>query len=149
MQPEKLQRLKSKIVEAVPEIMELKDGCRVQYEFIHGGVAFEGTFLGNMFRTNKDDQWGLRVANCIMPIPNRHHFQKTAKILGRPIKIEDVLRALQETEWWNGFNVCLDNEAGVSQIYTENGTSHSWTLGLPLDSQPEETISFLFQLLCE
>lgn len=140
---QKLQAIRRKCVEANPEIMELRDGCIVQYEYVHGGVSMQGAFFGRMFGSEKDDQWGLRVKNCVMPIPNKTHFEKTAIRLGRPVRLADVLLAWKasrptDVRYWHS------NASGCDQ----DGIISSWDLrNDSLNDQSPETIDFLFRLL--
>ena len=136
----KLEYIKSKVVEVNPEIMELKFGCEVKnktsndYRIILRGVAFKGGMPmlcdSGMFR---------RVNVHYFPIEN-------VEILGRPIRLADVLHTLDE-----GSNqeivVHIDGELGIADeaIIWKNTY---WNLqDNNLTNQSEECINFLAEVL--
>lgn len=71
----------------------------------------------------------------------------TGKILGRPITLEDVLRAMQ------GYQVQLDNEwASNTLVFTFDEKAKPireawWELGKSLDNQTPEVWKFLLEVL--
>jgi hypothetical protein len=130
-----LAELTAKIVEAVPEITELREGCRLVNEgdawhehavITMGGCMFNGT-------TKKKEKYDPKIW----------------KTLGRPITLEDVLIALQAK---NGIHEIAYYAARTgTDIQKLNicfkAHETNWTLGKPLSEQSPETISFLHSLL--
>lgn len=148
---EKLNLVRQWVISAVPEIVELKWGCRYRRKAIKGrwfdhvldhhtdwqfvcGCA-RGTLTTQAFTTFKcglcreGKSWpnGAPPKWCIECAKERSvcPYCKTGlEILGRPISLEDVLQA-----------------AGILTYIIA-----SWHLGRPLDEQSPETIDFLYSL---
>jgi len=156
---EKKEAVKTAIVAAVPDIMELKFGCRI---FIPGadnhsnkgkrgfGTMLE-TFVGRKISWSGYDATDDRISALMDSGAIRPMFgiaKNNVEILGRPITLEDVLRAIGTIH-------------GPYVVVSDNGRFHKrvapmkheelgdWVLGQPLDSQPDETIDFLYDLICE
>lgn len=83
-----LEQLKAKIVEANPEIMELKNGCR-----IGDGIIWEGSWYGKSYGEMTDN----------LDFPEN-------EILGRPIRLADVLYAIGKMKLY--YVVFVDQEGG-------------------------------------
>jgi hypothetical protein len=128
----KLQKVREKIIEAVPEIMELKFGCRVSgiiAKYTSFPKEIIGTYIG------KVPNHELLIADEDNTL--RYIYPKDLKILGRDIRLADVLRTLRK-------------------IWVEDNLKKSWndTMSLlilnynlekdNLGDQNEETISFLY-----
>ena len=138
----KLEQLKEKIWEAVPEILELKFGCWVKkYQDI--GIILDKDSV--YFRKSWMDD-----GQNIYWIQDDDNFE----ILGRPITLEDVLvafeiifiRNVQEKmsprrEWELQSNLQLTFEDTAMKIIKK------WRLNKPLDQQSEETINFLCEVI--
>lgn len=139
------------IVKAMPEIMELKFGCLVKMhdeisEFIQENplVCMQCECTSGV-HLKMPNQAGSMSPQSFC----KHRFEEWFEILGRPITLEDVLMAIQETEKWNEVSVCLDNGLGIALFYGDNLPNNEWLLGKPLSEQSPETISFLHSLLCK
>lgn len=122
-------KLEQAIIKAVPEIMELKFGCK--YSFTD--PRYPGRAIA-WLNWNESE------------IPDQKN-KKDIKIIGRPITLEDVLRVLKKnTDLWvysvtvNGSIVEINNVEGVKKV-------SEWQLGKPLSEQSEETIKFLEELI--
>lgn len=149
-----LEKLKQIIKEAVPEIMELKTGCR--FYFPNGADCMIA------YRYDKYTEFYCywpKIGWKFDSLRNKH--LEDIKILGRPITLEDVLRAIGKLDKYNPKNtsefIAIDCNGEWSNEKTQslnggifkilgNGVN-SWQLGLPLDQQPQETINFLLEVL--
>jgi len=121
MTPEQtLAELTAKICEAVPEIMELKFGCRVR----HGDCINTIVGVGIEFENFKWPFTYIEEDGCL----GASNFND--EILGSPITLEDVIRASRMK------SDCYDMDI-----------LDQWSCGKPLSEQSPETISFLSNLL--
>lgn len=118
---ENYEQLKAVIQTANPEIMELKFGCELE-----GGV----TFISVNPKTN---EYYILAGNKIL---KRNEYRK---ILGRPIRLADVLLA-STLEWSNIYEdrYLLMNLLKLWNLKDDN-----------LDHQSEETKQFLIDLLTQ
>lgn len=130
MEDDKLQKLTKAIQKAVPEIMELKFGCRI--------LTTRGKEL---FVSNEN-------------IDIIKSFDTEIEILGRPITLEDVLVAMRKK---HDRDITIDAR-GVFLSYEDDEkldtrnflqTDFSWQLNKPLHEQSKETIDFLYDLICK
>ncbi len=145
----KLQQLKAKIQEAVPEIMELKFGCEV----IIQDEEFENKQeIGKFIRLDdKDgkDIWADVAVNRMVLVSGWWKYKVlegmfVKEILGRPITLENVLRAVEkELEDSEDFYVHYNGNMFVNPT----NVKAEWKLGSPLQDQSEETIDFLHNLI--
>lgn len=136
-----LKELKQKIVEEVPEIMELKFGCRVTYGEKH---EYYATFISWVSKTDKI----VRVLD--------HTFYQVKKLesdwiksVGRPITLEDVLRAGRCKLNASNFYITSQSKDTIISIVTDDYGDLDWWLHKPLSEQSKETIEFLYKLLCQ
>ena len=123
--PNKLEAIKKKCIEANPSIMDLVFGCEVKWLHRKGIIA----------RTFTEHGWRMVQVNLYNKKPNTVSLRIEAlEILGRDIRLADVLLAMGAKENWEDL------------IRGKN----SWNLkNDSLDQQSPETIAFLYQLLCE
>ena len=119
----KLDQLKKKIQEAVPEIMELKFGCEV-IEKINGKKSI-----------SKLDSWYIDQSKI-----GQENFNFT-EILGRPIVWDDIALTLESDMNW------FITRQG--RFFYKGDEVAIWEWGKPLDQQPEETIDFLWEVICK
>ena len=129
----KLQQLEAKIQEAVPEIMELKFGCRVLLENdVKRTILKDNNGKGYYFSVLENDLTLIR--------------EGIEEILGRPITLEDVLMAIDISKKKTPLVVGINGE--FSEEIQNGWKGHeTWKLGSPLQDQPEETIDFLHSLI--
>ena len=134
----KLQQVRAKIIEAVPEIMELKFGCRGMYkktiscDFI--GLSAAGNFIWTW-------QTGKYALNKTLKNLN------DVEILGRPIRLADVLIAIVASSMYDGFGI--EMLSGTVSFSHANGGYAKWNLHKDsLDDQNEELVDFLHTILC-
>lgn len=132
-----LNQLTALIVKAVPEIMELKFGCKVEID------TREGSIVGTYWMT-ENPLWGsgIEYLKILCHTDTVNHtivswLRSDLKILGRDIQLADVLRA---------FHAKVD-----SYTMTENFASdilfRGWNLSVPLHLQSKETIQFLLEII--
>lgn len=132
MTPEKYEKLRGKIIEACPELMELSFGCRflrVDEELI--------------FVCKKDGMWLYIDPEDMRSWEWMNPKKERTTILGHPIRISHVLRALA-VETIPAVSIDQD---GWLQFYPEE---HGVYYNLDQDDlalQSDETKEFLFNLL--
>jgi len=138
----KYEQLKQKIIEAVPEILELKFGCEVQNE----KTKVIGQIVDYI-----DGQW-IMYHRGSGKAPNLYYFNnddKNNKIIGRHIRLEDILLAIQKQEkdnknkWTNKSQIGLLEES-IKLLFTDK---IKWDLTKDLDNQSDETKQFLQDIL--
>jgi len=134
MTNQKLEELKQKIVEAVPEIMELKTGCRVKLKikddwFKNPEQIFTIARKEVMF---KPSTWSL------VEVHQASFDETNFEILGRDITLEDCLITIEKglpAPW-------IPARCKIALM-------NYWLLGQPLHLQSEETLLFLHSILCK
>ena len=133
----KLQQLEARIQEAVPEKVMGTTRKELTEAFLGNSKAIIIGKLGITDGTNK---------------PKRELVERMVKIsldrIGRPITLDDVLRAIENSENSRRFMLETDGEimyysGGEPRFFFEA----RWKLGSPLQDQPEETIDFLHSLI--
>lgn len=143
---EKRQAVEAAIKKAVPEIMELKFGCRVRKKFLKTDFVYSvreyfqtGTVLRQKRNTLGSVLWvgvlfdsNMRPTDC---------DKLDLEILGRPITLEDVLRAMPT----GGYNAKMWLMNDGTFWLTDD---IEWHLGKPLSEQSDEVIEFLHSILC-
>jgi len=128
------EELKKVIQEAVPEIMELKFGCVVYF------MGMPTTYLNSLY------VWAAKrpIEVCAE--------EEDIEILGRPIRLADVLLAMQDI-WRTRYNSSEVSDKWKELAKAKEGELlyaivFQWNLKDDnLDHQSEETIEFLHKLL--
>lgn len=128
----RLEAIREVVVKAVPEIMELKFGCDVV-------VALRG-------KENIGHRLGTKITSLMshgawMTLSFGEYEEHEMTILGLPVTLEDVLRAMHIGEF------ATRESAEIEGMYIQT-LCLMWNLGQPLDSQSDETIAFLNKILC-
>lgn len=128
-------KLKQIIQEANPEIMELKFGCEIMIS-----------------EDKKDTEYiMLSGAFCclkyyVSKIIDIRGMIKNITILGRPIRLADVLLTLGEKYGMDGTGMLLERQYGTSAY--DCAGMRTWNLKDDnLDNQTKETKEFLIKLL--
>lgn len=120
----KLEKLTKIIQEEIPEIMELKNGCRLKIDWVGEGGDFEELiFTGRTMHDNDDD---TIMEDSVMG--------EIVENLGRPITLEDVL-------------IVYKKKKDIKRSYQYEDILDVWKLNKPLKQQSPETIDFLYNLL--
>lgn len=145
---EKLQYIKSKVVEVCPEVMGLSFGCRlltpskkvVSFIGYKENMSTVGVgFLGQVVEKTPATKW---TTICITEKQGLYYynFNDKNKILGHPITLSHILRTLKVPEQRD------KNPDDTYQLF--GGYIHSWDMKKDsLDQQKPEVIDFLYTLL--
>ncbi len=129
--PNLLQKLTNEIDRLLGgEIKELKFGCVVSYGSDFGQEPREVT-IGNPYTVENG-----KVFNPY----NRDDSDDLFEILGRPITLEDVIRAIKKIFGDFPTSVIIDAKEMTEMI-------NMWQLGQPLSSQSTETIEKIAEIL--
>lgn len=150
----KLQELKEVIQKANPEIMDLKLGCEVKLLFddsdFYGKV--KPYWVDSTIIKVSPKKAVIKVINSPFSNPTFDVQQmlekKELKILGRPIRLADILLACDK-KYPGQFAVVTDMEIGmiVKEEFVEVLMLYQWKDD-NLDHQSQECIDFLHDLLC-
>lgn len=147
------EKLKAVIQQAVPSIMDLKFGCEVEH-FLKGTAVI----LKVHQYEGESDCYDVAYYRLPEMIVERTPFNNW-KILGRPIRLSDVLVAIYKMR--NSKESVFVRQDGVIfrwEKFTEGGDGHhgvvstyvEWNLlDDDLNHQSEETLKFLTELLCK
>lgn len=142
-----LETIKQAVIQAVPEIMELKFGCevectspklRAEYDLVGKGICTDICVLWNVQAHHIS---GHRRVDFQLILGEPQYFT----ILGRHITLEDVLRAIGLTSNDNfKINSPYGNIALMDYREKDGFYHHAyWELGKPLEDQLEECLAFL------
>ena len=129
------EKLRSRIVELVPEIVELRLGCEV--------IAHNRLFTYTSPRLGGDGVHVLTDSNA----PDIIERGDITKIIGRPITLEDVLMAMQRSGLEIPLVIVNYYKSGVIILKRSEEPGVEWHLGLPLEQQDEETLLFISKIL--
>lgn len=161
----------AKVIELVPEIVELKFGCYVmmkkykgeEYELLNASISepvpivsmFDG--VGGVERILYIDNFGNQCTDGLKKIDEDAYTigkSRITEILGRPITLEDVLRAIDHKRFIEvaEMRMVSDDLAVTCEGQFVNAEravffDGKWHLSKPLSDQPIETITFLAQVL--
>ena len=141
MKTKPIEEIRKACIEANPEIMELKFGCEVKHLV---GDELLGTVVGT------EDTKQILYITYALHYPNKtsvlHWHTENCKILGRAIRLTDVLLAIPK----HG----LELNSSANFLYCEyvdgkNEEVHfDWNFQKDrLEDQSEETLSFIANLL--
>ena len=132
-----LKELEKIIHKAVPEIMELKFGCKVKDKSDNQIMEFlleeEKTVLSKT--RNYFSVKGKTFVTLILA--------SSFEILGRDITLEDVLVALGEAKY------CIDAMGQMWIDYSDDDRKAQWVFNKSLENQSEDLIKFLHEILCK
>jgi hypothetical protein len=147
-------KLRDKINEICPELMELEFGCEVEWETPEGtetglviseiGICLKGHKKAKSCNMYCEFDDGIMVLRNSIDDPYFIDFRKTeiTKILGRPITLEDVMRAIEKSGGCYEFNGKL--AIGKNPFEKED---IEWELGKPLSQQSSETVEAILEIL--
>ena len=170
-----LKQLKAIIQKAVPEIMEVKFNCEIKGDInyiildIEQGTAKGGNFVRTHIASKKYPSINT-VGEAVYENKNPHTYKDWEKwvlesvkfgdlkdidleILGRPIQLADVLRAIQKND--EDYPIHIDFFFDrVEKLTITQAKGHpiinkecNWDLTQDLDHQKPETIKFLLEIL--
>lgn len=150
---EKLKAVRAKIIEACPELLELSFGCEIAWTYSHalnsvartpitkGGIVI----LPNHMLGFGRGEWVMLHGNK----SPREIDKKELQILGHPITLEHVLKAIKKGEVGRAL-------AGFPEIYIypsgyfsskDGDVGAVWQHLKPLHEQSPETIDFIGSVL--
>ena len=132
---ELIKQITDKVVENVPDIMELKFGCKIFLSNKQWYIAGIGNNLnGRSFLLSKVNS-NMEVISSI----NQDYLKQSKdKIIGRDITLEDILIAYKKE---NGIQL---TPFGDKIEISVTGIGHTdWQLGKPLHEQTEECLEFI------
>lgn len=137
---EKLQQLTEAIIELVPEIKDLKFGCKVM-----GIDGIESICLGMDMVQQHIFFWNETLGICTN-IKDEH----IDKITGRDITLADVLLAINRIpQMCLKFDVWTDGTLLAEWDDRDVDDLPKWDLTKPLHLQEQETINFLHDVICQ
>jgi len=130
--------LRERIVKVVPEIMELKFGCRIEnHSDVYPEVTFEG---GIIVSTRSDANWAYFTLDNGEEVCLEDIFAG-GTIVGRDIQLADVLRAIPK----NAF-IRINADGYIYDSY-EDDKGQEWNLALPLHEQSDELGEWLMEVI--
>lgn len=119
------EKIKRAVIKAVPEVMELKFGCKVQTH-IYPSYPIELTVFRKEYKTG--------VVSCLDKENELCYLSENdIEILGRPITLADVLIVVRKV----GYDSTEEWQWTLSNILD------SWNLTKTLEDQSEKTLEFL------
>lgn len=142
---ETLEKVRAKVIEAVPDIMRLGFGCRVErYAGITDTVVRIGTgdhypFRVMIYRPERDGHVTIFDYEC-----NKDEVEAW-KVIGRPITLADVLRAIEKEK--RGGRLKSPNLKRLSEFSDVLTLIDLWNLALSLNDQEPEVIEFIGKVL--
>lgn len=164
---EKIEAVRQACIVSNPEIVELKFGCQINDNLIYLGLGYSLDFPQDENHTlkiitpEKGDYKNSQLTIKLYPLWRYGHdkdcdgecgvkdswdfCQRYHKIVGRPIRLADVLLAISGRTGYNGKCWMLEQDG----LYVfERLKRIAWNLrNDDLTQQSEETISFLYELL--
>ena len=127
------------IVEEVPEIMELKFGC----------IMHTPAGIGKFMKTDGEGSNRRQVFFTESGYIDHNHWSD-CKILGRPITLADVLRAICSpyylVDCGGQFWETVENDD--AETTGMRGIQVRWSLSRDLDGQSDEVWMFLNSVIC-
>lgn len=127
---EQLQKIREKCIESNPEIVELKFGCELK----HNSTK-------NIWKATGKHSWSDGVAIVLTDKGIVQWEKDTYEIIGRPIRLVDVLLAIKSIDY-----VIMFDGTFLDKYDLETGAK--WNLLKDnLTLQNEETIRFIYELL--
>lgn len=149
--------LNEKIIELVPEIVSLKFGCKVEVHVDSEGFANEGSIEhtpcanttgyvthSEYLECNDDYAGDILVKNIINGYLGEDYDGISCEIIGRPITLADVLRAIRKISQHGSWSVTQD---GRLYDIGHDDCGPMWNLSTDLDGQTKETKDFLAKIL--
>lgn len=151
--------VRAKIIELVPEIVELKHGFRFEEKPAFGSSLRNDTHQGEkiftvLMPTTDGKKWIVMIDGGFQHVPT-DQIEGWHIPIGRPITLADVLRAVEETKGphdemmvatngemeYYAVNL-LSGPAPENEVFTE-----TWSLTSDYDGQTQEVKDFIGKLL--
>lgn len=147
-----MDKVKEKIVSLVPEIVELKEGCEILVgepklkHVIYGHDDDEGTWYGYLAKPFPKDL----EANSYYDIGIDDEALHNVEILGRPIQLHDVLRAIHTKDMGEAYEFPILDLLGVGAHERKErlmSVVYRFNLATDYDGQTPEVKAFIGKLL--
>lgn len=137
------EELRKKIIKVCPDILDLKFGCQVTVDFDKDNKQKGWFFI------DKDKEkilfYDENTDSC------KHLWGTKFKIIGRPIQLSDILRAINKKLVPINDSYYITDDGGIHKLKCsdDEGCEYcsEWNLEKPYNEQSEETIKFLYNLL--
>lgn len=145
-----LDKVREKVIEAIPEIVEPRFGCRVlAYRTNPSERDTVATFLS--FQQEEPHNAVLFFHKESCPFINSSFASKDYKIIGRDITLSDILRAIYNMliivdAHGNFYRMKMKLSDKIPKLGEYLGR---WDLTTDLSHQSPETIDFLHSILCK
>ena len=142
---EKLTAIENKIKEAVPEILELKFGCKVRNLWASESNPDRDYLLtGIDVSTGISIESSLTIKRGMTPLDDG---SPSFEILGRDITLEDCLFAIGKTERMVAIDVTGEFIEAGGLYGGHNRCDVYWSFGKPLHLQDPSVWEFLYSIL--
>lgn len=147
----KREQVEQAIREACPELKELRFGCVVLLE---GGYTPSGEHV--VYHEHDGVYEAANIGHTEILTNDTTSFKtyKTAdyavlkKVIGSPIHLEDVMRAIGDTKYTMDFRGFIERIALFSGDAYLHEPKAKYNLSLPFSEQSDELINFLHPILC-
>lgn len=152
---EKIEYIRERCIEANPSIKDLILGCEINITDIHFMCSKAITASQNPLKVltvTSDPNVYLILTKIGIEHFKWRDIDLYCEIIGRPIRLADVLLAIEQEEFASGFTAHPDGELIFNDYLSDDGEDGScsgdWNLIKDdLTLQPQETIDFLYSLL--
>lgn len=136
---QKLNQLQQAIREVCMELKELTFGCEVLHKSTN-----------DVRHVVSDSVAGVCAGVCISTprtgiVMYHHHFNELFEIIGHPIQLQHILRAIPYKRFCN----LVMNEEDGTGIVVDDSDLIPYNLTLPLDQQAPEVVDFLHSIICK
>lgn len=142
-----LAEIRSKCIEANPEIVELKYGCEIQDNLLNQpDESVQYTYV----RKGRDYLYCLRHGDrseALFQFRSEEIREDNYKIIGRPIQLADVLLAIEIATQGSDDGYWLIDKYG-NFLRTDKATKlPSWNLRRTLEDQDDHVVRFVHSLI--
>lgn len=149
---EKIQKIREECIKVNPEIVKLFFGCVLKRKSVHGEDRGDYQVLDRGSGFHPDKLWVSSRVFGVMSIPNERvgyqeelsvgDIQDNYEIIGRPIRLADVLYMLQQTLFTNQWLKKNDVDDLLYNILLRYDLKND-----NLEHQSPETIDFIYNLI--
>ena len=132
MNKEKYNQLRKEIIRICPDILKLKKNCKVKHRKF--GYVKMVAFVDRKYEIVQyvPEKYGEEAHDIL-----EHYDNNKFEIIGKSITLEDCLIAIKKNAKYG---------KNLSSIYLL--LDKHWQLNTPLQKQEDETINFLYEIIC-
>ena len=131
-------KLRNKIIELVPSLLELKKGCHI--DSLYGVSEIIHKTDHNIMCWNISERSTFKLdCELIKELKLKNKF----KIIGSEIRVSDIILALETLQFWISFPI--KNVITINKYYDVE-YNVPWILGKTLSNQSKETIEELCEI---